>query len=187
MFKFFCLVITIAIFSTSCKKGCTDPLAYNYNSNRTIDNGSCKVYDLIYLDSIRIDRIRSQNSLGNNWDSGDSLDFDNDDSNPDISLKIVTPSGYHAPSVNMFTNINPYNADVLFDFNDDFASDMWSNGGYTVYVYDFEMNFSTQLIDSIFIMPFDAIEKRRSQRFKKRIVFDYFERGIGLTAYFSWE
>ena len=101
-------IFLISLLFFSCRKGCTDPLAYNYNANRTVDKGNCKYYDLVYLDSIKISRINSQNELGNNWDSGDSLDYDNDDSNPDVSLKVIAPSGYHAFSVNMFTNVNPF-------------------------------------------------------------------------------
>ena len=171
----------------SCRKGCTDPLAYNYNANRTVDNGNCKYYDLVYLDSIKISRINSQNELGNNWDSGDSLDYDNDDSNPDVSLKVITPSGYHAFSVNMFTNVNPFYPDIVFDFNNDFASDMWSSNGFSILIYEFEMDFSTKLIDSVYIKPFDANESRKSDRFKKRVVLDYFADSIGLTAFFSWD
>jgi hypothetical protein len=184
---FYPFVVFIILVSISCKKGCTDPLAYNYNANKTIDKGNCKFYDLVYLDSIKITRVNSQNSLGNNWDAGDSLDFDNDNSNPDISLEIVTPNDYHDFSVNMYTNINPFNPDIIFDFNNDFASDMWASNGYKIYVYDFEMNFTTQLIDSVFIMPFNSDGSSRSDRFQKEVVLEYFNEGIGLIAYFSWD
>lgn len=180
-------IFLISLLFFSCRKGCTDPLAYNYNANRTVDNGKCKYYDLVYLDSIKISRINSQNELGNNWDSGDSLDYDNDESNPDVSLKVITPSGYHAFSVNMFTNVNPFYPDIVFDFNNDFASDMWSSNGFSILIYEFEMDFSTQLIDSVYIKPFDANESRKSDRFKKRVVLDYFADSIGLTAFFSWD
>jgi hypothetical protein len=183
----FSLFITLLVLTSSCKKGCTDPLAYNYKPNKTVDNGKCKYYDLVYLDSIKISRVRSQNSLGNNWDSGDSLDYDNDNSNPDISLKIITPSGYNHSSVNMYTNVNPFDANILFEFNNDYASDMWSQNGFLVYVYDFEMNFSTQLIDSLWINPFNSDQTGKSNRFQKEVEFEYNSDGIGLVAYFRWE
>ena len=47
--NFFSLVLTSALLLSSCSKeteGCTDPIASNYDSEASIDNGTC-IYDVV--------------------------------------------------------------------------------------------------------------------------------------------
>ena len=41
-----CLMVVFLLALSSCKKGCTDPEALNYNDRAEDDNGSC-VYEQI--------------------------------------------------------------------------------------------------------------------------------------------
>lgn len=43
-----CLVLLCAVFCQSCKKGCTNAKAYNYQSSAKQDDGSC-----LYCDSVK--------------------------------------------------------------------------------------------------------------------------------------
>ena len=67
-FSFFIYIILFVFITTSCKKGCTDPLAYNYNAHRSIDNGRCKYHNFVRIDSIRILNISDTDQNGVEWD-----------------------------------------------------------------------------------------------------------------------
>ena len=181
------LSLILIICFNSCKKGCTDPLAYNYNSNRTIDNGSCRFYDLIYLDSLRLTRFDDANSLGNNWESGDSLDYDNDNSYPDVYIKVKTPSGYLYDPFEYYEDISPFNPDLFIDYNDNISSNNWQEEGFVLYIYDYELNSSFQLMDSVEVMPFNYNGTSKSRRYIREHHYNYMSNGIGLSLYFHWE
>ena len=187
----FSLYIVCVLFSTlcfnSCKKGCTDPLAFNYNSNRTEDNGSCRYYDLVFLDSIRINRISEVDQIGYGWDAGDTLDVDNDFTFPDLYVTVLTPSGYLYNSTSYWSDINPNYCDVLMDFSGQISSSQWEQNGFIIYLYDYEYDNTIQFIDSVFVNPYNYNATSKSQRFKTSISTDYNIEGIGVDVYFDWK
>ena len=187
-FSFFqYLLIGLFLFISSCKKGCTDPLAYNYNSNKTIDNGNCNYYDLVYVDSIKIKRFPSVNQLGNTWDGGDSLDIDNDNTFPDIHIKVKTPIGYINEINHWPGSVNPFSCNLLFNCGNSISSNAWDQAGFTFYIYDYEYNLSLQLIDSLIISPFNFNGSGRSNRFIRKYELDSSSDEIDFTVYFHWD
>ena len=185
-YRFILIFVIVSLFF-SCKRGCTDPFAYNYKPNKTVDNGKCKFYDIVYVDSLRINRLPSVNTIGNSWDGGDSLDFDNNNSYPDIHIQVNTPSGYYIIGDEFWSDVNPFSSNLFAYYGDKISSSGWEENSFTFYIFEWDLDFSMQLIDSIVINPFKQEERNRKHRFLEEVNLDYNNDGIGMDFYFHWE
>ena len=179
----------VIIFLTAsmycCKKGCTDPEAYNYNVNRSIDNGRCKYYNTVSLDCVVINSFAELNHQGNGWDAGVSPDTDGDNTFPDLFLSFITPTGYESYS-NIREDVNPFDVYYTFEIVPKLTSSQWFDSGYWIYLYDFEYDNTFELIDSVFLEPFDYYESSSSSRFKTKISINKGFNMLNMDAYFSW-
>ena len=167
----------------SCKKGCTDPYASNYNANREIDNGSCNIYSHVVLHSVDVHSIPENNSLGYPWDAGFGDDLDNDNTYPDLYLHFKADSGYAYNSSSWTwydvdfnnVNINQYLSVPLSLY-------AWNTGGFWVYFQEVDNGWYKEDIDSVFVDPFDY--DASYNRFKDTMVVTKGE--IQITANMEW-
>jgi hypothetical protein len=186
-FKKFLMIIGGFVVLLSCKKGCTDPEAYNYNSNRTIDNGSCRYYKTVTLDSVKVNSFAELNNQNQGWDAGFSPDIDNNNTLPDLFLGFRSPTNYVSNNATvLYYDVNPFDVDYTFELNPKLTSSQWINSGYWIYLYDLEYDNTFELIDSVFIEPFDYYGSTRDTRFQKVISVDKGFNLMNLKAYFSW-
>ena len=184
--KIFLIIVFLSTFS-SCKKGCTDPEAYNYNINRTIDNGSCSYYQTVTLDSVKVNSFAEFNNQNEGWDAGFLPDIDNDNTLPDLSLGFRSPTNYVSNnSTVIYDDVNPFDVDYTFELNPKLTSSQWINSGYWIYLYDIEYDYTYEIIDSVFLEPFDNYGTFRDARFKRVISVDKGFNLVNLEAYFSW-
>jgi hypothetical protein len=176
------LLFSVVIFD-SCKKGCTDPYAYNYNANREIDNGSCNIYSHVVLHSVDIQSIPEYNSLGYPWDAGFGDDLDNDNSYPDLYVHFRADSGYsyNSSSWNWY-DVDFNNVNVNQDLSVPLSLSAWRTGGFWVYLEEVDNGWYKEHIDSIFVDPFDY--DATYNRFLDTLVVTKGE--IQLTANMEW-
>ncbi len=167
----------------SCKKGCTDPYASNYNPNREIDNGSCNMYSHVVLHSVDIQSIPEFNSLGYPWDAGFGDDLDNDNTYPDLFIHFRADSGYSysSSSWNRY-DVNFNNTNINQNLIVPLSLTAWRTGGFWVYIEEVDNGWYYENIDSVFVDPFDY--DASYNRFKDTIVVNKGE--IQLTANMEW-
>ncbi len=183
----FLIIIGMTALLFSCKKGCTDPEAYNYNMNRSIDNGSCKYYNTVTLDSVKVNSFAEFNNQSQGWDAGSSADIDNDNTLPDLFLGFKSPNNYISNnSTVVYYDVNPFDVNYTFELNPKLTSTQWINSGYWVYLYDIEFDNSYEPIDSVFLEPFDNYGSSKDERFQKTISVDKGFNLLNIVAYFSW-
>ncbi len=179
---FISIIISSVFFISSCKKGCTDPYATNYNANKEVDNGNCHVYDHVVLNSVKINSIPELNDLGYAWDSGFGADLDNDNSYPDLFVTFKAENGYSLTPNTYWPTIDPNNVDVTQDLSPSLSLGGWEEGGFWVYLYEIDYPFEQEFIDSVYVDPFDY--DASSSRFKDTL--DITQGDIQFTAYMQW-
>ena len=185
--KLFLILIFSTIFN-ACKKGCTDPEAYNYNINRTIDNGSCKYYQSVPLDSVKVYSFPELNNQNQGWDAGYSSDIDSNNTFPDLFLGFISPTNYVNNNLTyVYNDVNPFIVDYTFELMPKLTSSQWINLGYWIYLYDLEYDNSFEPIDSVYLEPFDNYGSSRSERFKTSMAVNQGFNNLNLEAYFSWQ
>lgn len=185
--KLLTLVILLLIFN-ACKKGCTDPDAYNYNMNRTEDNGSCKYYQSVSLDSVRVYSFSELNNQNQGWDAGYSNDIDSNNTLPDLFLGFISPSNYVNNNLTyVYNDVNPLIVDYTFELMPKFTSSQWVNLGFWIYLYDLEYDNTYEPIDSVYLEPFDNYGSSRTERFKNSMTVSRGFNKLNLVAYFSWQ
>tara|TARA_B100000683_G_scaffold79120_1_gene78165 strand:+ start:1862 stop:2407 length:546 start_codon:yes stop_codon:yes gene_type:complete len=175
---YFTLIFILPL--TGCKKGCTDPLGYNYNANRSIDNGRCKYHQFVSLDSIKIYHVKDENDNGIGWDypfSWWDLTFD---VFIDDELVHILPDIY---SVNFSTYMTENFTVDLSDVNSLKNYD-WESSEYKIVIYDYD-NPNIEPVDSAVINPFYYLGSRQNDRFFDSISYD--QHDLDFTAYFSWD
>ena len=173
------LVLIFILPLTSCKKGCTDPLAYNYNANRSIDNGRCKYHQYVRLDSVRIYNIKDENDNGLGWDSPFAWWDMTFDVFIDDELVHVLPDIYSV-------NFSYMSEDVLVDLSDVSALKNydWESSDYKIVFFDYD-NPNVEIVDSAIINPFYYLGTRQNDRFFDSIRYD--QHDLDFRAYFSWD
>lgn len=168
----------------SCKKGCTDPYAKNYNSKKTKDNGSCDYYSTVKLHSVDVKTIPAKNSNGNFWDAGLDNDLDNDQSYPDLYLWYKAEGGYVLEPTTYQPTVDPLDVNKTFSLSPALSLADWKNDkGFWVYFEEVDQGGLFEPIDSILIKPFDI--NGSGNRF--RDTMDITVGSISITANMSWE
>lgn len=178
--------ISLVLFSlNSCKKGCTDPYATNYNSKKTKDNGTCEVYSTVTLHSVDVKKIPEKNANGHLWDAGQDNDLDNDNSYPDLYLWYRAEDGYTFNPSTYQATVDPNNVNENFALDPALSLSGWKNDkGFWVYFEEVDLGGGAfDPIDSILVKPFDF--NANTDRFKDTmdITIGNFE----FTANMSWE
>ena len=183
--KFFYLLplsfFTLFVFD-SCKKGCTDPYAENYNPNREIDNGSCNVYSHVLLNSVNIHTIPELNSIGYAWDAGFGTDLDDDNTYPDLFVSFKADNGYSLIPNTYWPTVDPNNVGVYQELDPVLSLSSWQQGGFWIYLSEIDFPFEEELIDSVFVDPFDY--DAGYNRFKDTMMV--IKGNIQLTANMNW-
>ncbi|HIP37605.1 MAG TPA: hypothetical protein EYG85_12210 [Crocinitomix sp.] len=181
----FILTSVLLISFNSCKKGCTDPYATNYNAKKTKDNGKCEFYSRVILHSVDVLKIPEKNSNGNFWDAGTDGDLDNDNSFPDLYVSFKAEGGYSYEPSTYYPTIDPYNVDRNFDINPAIYTTEWRNNkGFYVYFYEVDLSGSVfDLIDSVQVIPFDI--NGSGDRFRDTLLIT--KGAIEFKANMSWE
>ncbi len=180
------ILLGILIISfNSCKKGCIDPYAKNYNSKKTKDNGKCDYYSVVKLHSIDVKTIPSKNSNGHFWDAGLDDDLDNDQSYPDLYLWYKAEGGYSLEPTTYQPTVDPLSVNKNFNLSPALSLTEWKNDkGFWVYFEEVDLSGSSfESIDSILIKPFD--KNGSGKRFKDTM--DITVGQISITANMSWE
>ena len=179
------LTFVLVLTATSCKKGCTDPYATNYNSKKTIDKGNCNVHNKVTLNSIYIKKIDQYNSAGVLWDNGGDNDLDQDNSHPDLSVTFRAESGYSYDPGIYYPTVNPNDVDWQLNLDVPISIENWKNdNGFYVYFKEIDLDgLSSILMDSIFVDPFDF--EASSNRFKDTL--DITSGNYEFTAHMKWD
>jgi hypothetical protein len=169
----------------SCKKGCTDPYATNYNSKKTKDNGKCEFYSNAILHSVDVKKIPSKNANGHLWDAGQDNDLDNDNTYPDLYLWFKAEGGYTFMPSYYEPTINPNNVNRNFSLDPTLTLSDWKNEkGFWIFFDEADLGASTfEPMDSFLIKPFD--KNASYNRFK-----DTMNVNVGdfeFTVNMSWE
>ena len=177
------LLVIISIMSFgSCKKGCTDPYAENYNPKKEKDNGSCNVYDHVVLNSVRVDKIPEYNELGYAWDAGYGNDLDADNTYPDLFLTFSADNGYSLVPNTYWPTVDPNNVNIEQQLTPTLSLSEWHEGGFWVYFYEIDYPFEQEFIDSVFIDPFDY--GANTNRFKDSLPI--IKGNVRFTAFMDW-
>jgi len=179
------LLASLMVFSlNSCKKGCIDPYAKNYNSKKTKDNGKCEFYSTVTLHSVDVKKIPSKNSNGHLWDAGLDNDTDNDNSFPDLYVWFRAEGGYTFEPTTYQPTVDPLNVNRNFSLNPAISTAEWKNDkGFWVYFEEVDGGGSIfESIDSVLVKPFD---KNGTNRFKDTM--DVNVGNISFTANMTWE
>ena len=166
----------------SCKKGCTDPYAENYNPNREEDNGSCNVYSHVVLNSVTVHTIPVLNALGYGWDAGFGDDLDNDNTYPDLFISFKADNGYSLVPNTYWPTVDPNNVNVYQELSPTLSLSSWQEGGFWIYLSEIDFPFEEELIDSVFVDPFDY--DARYNRFKDTMMVS--KGNIQITANMNW-
>lgn len=180
-------LITLAVLTSllsfdSCKKGCTNPLAHNYNKKKKKDNGTCKVYSSVKLSSIDISTIPEYNRNGVIWDGGNGNDLDNDNTLPDLYVRFQAESGYAYVPTTFMPTVLPSNVNKTQTLTPISISD-WEDKSFWAYFYEIDLSGSArELIDSVEIQPY--IEGA-SKRFRDTVEITKGE--ITFTANMQWQ
>ena len=87
-----------------------DPLAYNYNAHRSVDNGRCKYHNHVTIDSIRIFNISDTDENGVEWDEPFSW--------WDLTFDVYVGSDLLYESDVFNVNFSMLDNDVFIDFSD---------------------------------------------------------------------
>ena len=182
------LLAGLMIFSlNSCKKGCIDPYAKNYNSKKKKDNGSCTYYSTVTLHSIDVKKIPSKNSNGHLWDDGLDNDTDNDNSYPDLYVWFKAEGGYSLKPTIYYETIDPLNVNINFTLDPVLSTDEWKNDkGFWVYFEEVDYNNGAfyEPIDSVLVKPFDKNGSTDAHRFRDTL--QVVDGEIEFTANMSW-
>lgn len=166
----------------SCKKGCTDPLAHNYNEKKTKDNGTCEVYSSVQLSSIDISTIPEHNSNGVIWDGGNGDDLDNDNTLPDLYVRFKAESGYAYVPTTYMPTILPSNVNKTQYLTPISILD-WEDKSFWAYFYEIDLSGSSrELIDSVEIQPY---LKGASDSFRDTL--EVTKGNITFTANMQWQ
>ncbi len=179
-FSFYVCIILFVFITTSCKKGCTDPLAYNYNAHRSVDNGRCKYHNHVTIDSIRIFNISDTDENGVEWDEPFSW--------WDLTFDVYVGSDLLYESDVFNVNFSMLDNDVFIDFSDrnGIKNDEWENTGYRIVFYDYDDPFLVP-VDSAEINPFYYVGMRKNDRFLEKIKYKYRNVDLEFETYFSWD
>ena len=179
-FSFSVSIILFVFITISCKKGCTDPLAYNYNAHRSIDNGRCKYHNHVRIDSIRILNISDTDQNGVKWD--DPFNW------WDLTFDVYVGNDLIYMSDIFDVNFYSMGNDVFLDLSDEneLKNDEWENDGYKIVFYDYDDPYVVP-VDSAVINPFYYVGMKKNDRFLKKI--KYKDRNVDLEfeTYFSWD
>lgn len=166
------LVLPLAIIAmfSSCKKGCTDPYAYNYNSKKKKDNGSCTVYSNVTLNSIKIETIPALNPDGETWDNATNNDYDQDNTYPDLFVSFSAEGGYDYIPNTYFPDVNPAIVNRTQSLGSPISVTEWQDGnGFWVYFYEADYQGAIKIkMDSVLIEPFEM--DASSDRFKDTLM-----------------
>ena len=179
-FSFFICTILFVSITTSCKKGCTDPLAYNYNAHRSIDNGRCKYHNFVRIDSIRILNISDTDQNGVEWD--DPFNW------WDLTFDVYIGNDLIYMSDIFDVNFSMMGNDVFLDLSDEneLKNDEWENDGYKIVFYDYDDPYVVP-VDSAVINPFYYVGMKKNDRFLKKIKYKYRNVDLEFETYFSWD
>lgn len=169
----------------SCKKGCTDPYAKNYNAKKTIDKGNCNHYSKVTLNSIYISEIPELNQDSEPWDNATNNDLDNDGTHPDLYIEYRAENGYTLEPASYLPTVNPSNVDWLYELEIPLKQENWKDDkGFYVTFYEVDNNGTYEvLMDSILIRPFDYHAKYN--RFRDTLELE--KNNIKFTAHMKWE
>ena len=179
-FSFYVCIILFVFITTSCKKGCTDPLAYNYNAHRSIDNGRCKYHNHVRIDSIRILNISDTDQNGVEWD--DPFNW------WDLTFDVYVGNDLIYMSDLFVVNFSSMGNDVFLDLSDEneLKNDEWENDGYKIVFYDYDDPYVVP-VDSAVINPFYYVGMKKNDRFLKKIKYKYRDVDLEFETYFSWD
>lgn len=179
-FSFYVCIILCVFITTSCKKGCTDPLAYNYNAHRSIDNGRCKYHNHVRIDSIRILNISDTDQNGVEWD--DPFNW------WDLTFDVYVGNDLIYMSDIFDVNFSSMGNDVFLDLSDEneLKNDEWENDGYKIVFYDYDDPHVVP-VDSAVINPFYYVGMKKNDRFLKKIKYKYRNVDLEFETYFSWD
>ena len=179
-FSFFIYIILFVFITTSCKKGCTDPLAYNYNAHRSIDNGRCKYHNFVRIDSIRILNISDTDQNGVEWD--DPFNW------WDLTFDVYIGNDLIYMSDIFDVNFSMMGNDVFLDLSDEneLKNDEWENDGYKIVFYDYDDPYVVS-VDSAVINPFYYVGMKKNDRFLEKIKYKYQNVDLEFETYFSWD
>ena len=176
--------LAIATGFNSCKKGCTNPKAYNYKKKKKKDNGSCELYKSVTLSSIDIKTVPEYNSNGAFWDSGNGDDLDNDNTRPDLFVKFRVEGGYSDVSNSYYPTINPSNVNKTKTLVSPLVLSEWDGKVFWAYFYEIDnptTNPHYELMDSVEIRPF-----LESASDKFRDTLEVSSGDISFTANMQW-
>ncbi len=177
-------LLALAFGVDSCKKGCTNPKAYNYNAKKKKDNGSCKLYTSVTLHSIDIATIPARNSHGHLWDDGYDGDLDNDNTKPDLRVTFSAEGGYSDVSSSTFYTVEPSNVNKTKTLTSPLSITDWENKIFWAYFYERDGSYYSphyELIDSVEIRPF-----LDSDSDKFRDTLEISSGSISFTANMAW-
>ncbi len=182
--KYFYLVIVgaMALASNSCKKGCTNPLAHNYQEKKTKDNGSCKVYSSVKLASVNVASFTEHNYASVIWDGGYGDDMDDDNTLPDLFISFKADGGKFYEPESFFPSVSVTETNITKSIPSLSISD-WQTGSFWVFFYEVDLGGGhLEFIDSVEVQPYVSTD---SDRFKDTLVVTKGE--IRFTANMVWQ
>ncbi len=179
-FLIYICILLIIFITPGCKKGCTDPLAYNYNAHRSVDNGRCKYYNHVRIDSIRIFNISDTDQNGVKWDEPFNW--------WDLTFDVYVGNDLIYMSDIFDVNFSMMGNDVFLDLSDDnqLKNEDWENDGYKIVFYDYDDPYLVP-VDSALINPFYYVGMKKNDRFLKKIKYKYRNVDLEFETYFSWD
>ena len=173
-------VLLILFITPSCKKGCTDPLAYNYNAHRSVDNGRCKYHNHVRIDSIHIFNISDTDENGVGWDepfNSWDLTFDVFVGDDLVFVSDIFDVNFSSMDNDVFLNLSDRNG---------IKNNDWENNGYKIVFYDYDDPYLVP-IDSAEINPFYYVGMKEKDRFLEKINYKYPNVDLEFETYFSWD
>jgi hypothetical protein len=173
---------TLILVGNSCKKGCTDPLAHNYQKKKTKDNGSCEIYSSVKLTSVTVASFTEHNYASVIWDGGYGDDMDDDNTLPDLFLSFKADGGSFYEPTSFFPSVSATETNVTKTIPTLSISD-WQTGSFWVFFYEVDLGGShLEFIDSVEVNPYVSSDE---DRFKDTLVVT--KGDIQFTANMQWQ
>ena len=181
-YLYLALTATFLVTGNSCKKGCTDPLAHNYQEKKTKDNGSCEVYSSVKFNSVDVASFPKYNSVSTTWDSGYANDLDDDNTLPDLYLTFKAEGGSSYNPVSFFPSVETSATNVSVIIPSMSITD-WQTASFWVYFYEVDLSGAhEELIDSVEVLPYVSTG---DDRFRDTLVVT--KGDITFTANMTWQ
>lgn len=181
-YLYLALAGTFLLTANSCKKGCTDPLAHNYQEKKTKDNGSCEVYSSVKLASVDVASFTKYNYASTTWDNGYADDLDDDGSLPDLFVSFKIEGGNSYEPTAFYPSVNTTETNVSINVPSLSITD-WETGSFWVYFYEVDLGGGhLEFIDSVEVQPYAANDE---DRFRDTLVVNKGE--IQFTANMQWQ